>query len=138
VLVCEQIERCRHPGAFLAFALYKLQHALQQERRARGKDWPVGELDQESTDEDIAAFRLRLARQERLQVVVEALRRLQDERQQKTIAFKFLEGLSDEEIATHLGIAVGYVRVLRHRGLARLRKDKQLRECLELGDGEEI
>ena len=30
ILVFEQIDRCREPGAFLAFALYKLLHAFQQ------------------------------------------------------------------------------------------------------------
>ncbi len=134
VLVYEQIDRCRHPGAFLAFALYKLQHALQQERRARGKDltgW-TEETDRSSAEKDRAAFQSPLGQKERLQTLVEAIQRLPDERQRKAILLRFLGGLSDKEISAHLGVTVSNVRVLRHRGIALLRDNKQLRDYFEV------
>jgi len=138
VLVYEQIERCRHPGAFLAFALGKLRHALQQEQQARGSDPHSGEVIRSSTEIRQATIQPRLGWKERLEVLVEAIQRLPDERKRKAILLKYFGGLSDEEIGAHLGITVANVRVLRHRGLARLREDKQLREYLDIADSEEI
>ena len=132
VLVYEQIDRCRHPGTFLAFALYKLQHAFQQERRARGNKYPEDGIGQGSVEENRAALQPRLEQKERLQMLVEAIRRLPDKRQQKAILLRFLGGLSDEEISMHLGVTVSSVRVLRHRGIARLREDEQLRGYFEI------
>jgi len=131
VLVYEQIDRCRHPGAFLTFAFYKLRHAYQQERRARGGDWVAEEIGQGSTGEIPTAVQSRLGQEEQWQVLVDAIKRLPDDRQQKAILLKFLGGLSDEEIGARLGITVSNVRVLRHRGIARLREDEQLRGYFE-------
>jgi RNA polymerase sigma factor (sigma-70 family) len=131
VLVCEQIDRCRHPGAFLTFAFYKLLHAYQQERRARGSDWLAEEIGQGSTGEIPTAVQSRLGQGERWQVLLDAIKRLPDDRQQKAILLRCLGGLSDEEISARLGITVSNVRVLRHRGIARLREDEQLRSYFE-------
>ena len=49
-----------------------------------------------------------------------ALARLTPE-QEQVIVLKFLEGLSNEEIAQILGKDVGAVKSLQHRGLAALR-----------------
>jgi RNA polymerase sigma factor (sigma-70 family) len=130
VLVCEQIDRCQGPGTFLAFALYKLRHALKQERRARGWD---DFLEQEQLHEGRAeapSMAAELERQERCQAVLAAIRRLPDERACGAIALKFLAGLSDEQIGARLGIKAGHVRVLRHRGLLQLRQDPELQEML--------
>ena len=132
VLVYEQIDRCRHPGAFLAFALYKLQHAFQQERRARGRDWSEEDTSQRGTEREQAEFQSHLGEKEWLQMLVEAIQRLPDERQQKAILLKFLGGLSDKEISALLGVTVNNVRVLRHRGIARLRDNEQLRDYFEV------
>jgi RNA polymerase sigma factor (sigma-70 family) len=133
VLVCAQIDRCRHPVAFLAFALYKLQHAFQQERRARGRDWSEEEISQRSTEREQAEFQSYLGEKEWLQMLVGAIQRLPDKRQQKAILHKFLGGLSDEEISAHIGVTVNNVRVLRHRGIVQLREDERLRDYFKVG-----
>ncbi len=143
LLVYEQIDHCRHPCAFLAFALGKLRHALQQEqrqqeRRERDDASHLGEIPQGCTGTQLTMARSPLDWKEQLEVLLEAIWRLPDERKRKAIVLKYLGGLSDEEIGACLGITVANVRVLRHRGLARLRKDEQLREYFDIGDSEEI
>jgi DNA-directed RNA polymerase specialized sigma24 family protein len=46
------------------------------------------------------------------------------------VLWKFFGGLSDEEIGRQLDIQPGHVRVLRHRGLDRLRADAVLKHSL--------
>lgn len=132
LLIYEQMDRCRNPGTFLAFALCKLQHAFEQERQARDDRRPRRGVGQSSVEEDRAGPGSRLEQEERLQVLVEAIQRLPDRRQRKVILLRFFGGLSDEEIGARLGITANNVRVLRHRGLARLRNDEQLREYFEI------
>ncbi len=128
VLVYEQIGRCRSPGTFLAFALNKLRHAFQQEQRARGIELSLEEIGWSSPMRDRAAPPSRLEQQECCQVLLNGIKRLPKKLEQKAILLKFFGGLSDAEIGERLGITVGYVRVLRHRGIARLRKDERLRD----------
>ncbi|MBN1889050.1 MAG: sigma-70 family RNA polymerase sigma factor [Thermoflexales bacterium] len=132
VLVCEQIDRCRDPGAFFAFATYKLLHAIQQEQRTRDSDraeeWP----DNCDELEDPVGLEAFLDHQESLGMLVDAIGRLPDHRQQKVIVFRFLEGASDSEIGAQLGITDGHVRALRSRGVAQLQTDKLLRDFYEL------
>ena len=128
VLVYEQIDRCRSPGTFLAFALNKLRHAFQQEQRAAGREIPWDERGEDSRDRIPVAPSSELDQRERLQVVLDAIRRLSDERQRQAILLKFFGGLSDEAIGVRLEITTGYVRVLRHRGIAQLREDEWLRD----------
>lgn len=135
LLVHEQIECCRQPGAFLAFALHKLRHAFQQEQQARGCDRPEEPLDDESFEQEQTAYRQRLS-QKREERLMEAIERLPDVRQRQVITLKYLQGLSDEGIGVCLGITANHVRVLRHRGLARLRRDGQLKSDIEDVDGE--
>lgn len=130
VLVCEQMDRCREPGAFLGFAYDKLRHAFQKERRARGKEAYLEEIDPDDTDVNPESPDLNIFQKERLRVVMEAIRRLPDERQRQVILFKFLDALSDEEIGAQLGITANHVRVLRHRGMLKLRQDKQLQKWI--------
>jgi RNA polymerase sigma factor (sigma-70 family) len=125
VLVCEQIERCDHPGTFLAFALWKLRHALQLELKARGSNTPDVRIDPSFLDQVPAALSPHLD-QESLQVLSEAIHRIPDARQREAVLLKFFGGLSDEEISERLGVSQGYLRVLRHRGLEQLRKDGKL------------
>ncbi len=129
VLIYEQIDRCRSPGAFLAFALNKLRHAFQQEQRARDHSSALEPIAEGGVPSPSAS----LDRRERAQVLIEALHRLPDERQREVIVLKFFGGLSDEAIGDRLGITAGHVRVLRHRGIARLREDKALREYFAPG-----
>jgi RNA polymerase sigma factor (sigma-70 family) len=131
VLVYEQIDRCRSPGTFLAFALNKLRHALQQEQPVWGREVPLDETCRSSGDGSLTASPSELDRQERLQVMLDAIGRLPDERQRQAILLKFFGGLSDEAIGARLDITAGHVRVLRHRGISRLRQDERLREYFE-------
>jgi RNA polymerase sigma-70 factor (ECF subfamily) len=126
VLVYEQIDRCRDPGAFVAFALYKLRHALKQEQRARGKEQAASEGLLAQIQADLPPLAAQVDEQERCQLLLAAMGRLRNERERAAIAYKYLGGQSDAEIGASLGITPGHVRVLRHRGLRRMRKDKGL------------
>ncbi|MFQ5872672.1 MAG: RNA polymerase sigma factor [Dehalococcoidia bacterium] len=134
VLIYEQIDRCRTPATFLRFALYKLQHAFKQEHRARGQELFVSELDQVRVG-DRAASHARLNQEDRLKVLIDAITRLPDQRQQKAILLKFFGGLSDDVISARLQETVVNVRVLRHRGIVQLRKDERLREYFDGPNG---
>jgi len=126
VLVCEQVERCDHPGTFLAFALWKLRHALQLELKARGSNVPRVKIDPDFLEQVPAALPRHLDYQESLQILSEAIHRIPDARQREAVLLKFFGGLSDEDISEYLGVSQGYVRVLRHRGLEHLRSDCKL------------
>jgi DNA-directed RNA polymerase specialized sigma24 family protein len=80
----------------------------------------------------VEPLQARLSQIEHLQVLVAAINRLPNEREQKVILGKFFEGLSDQEIAVRLGIKAGHVRKLRHTGLNRLRQDQQLQDYFDL------
>jgi RNA polymerase sigma factor (sigma-70 family) len=128
LLVYEQIERCRSPGTFLAFALNKLRHAFKQEQRARGKEETdpkpgPGSAKREGTD----AWTY-LEDQERCRMLLEAIQRLPNDLMRKAVLLKYFGGLSDTEIGERLGITANYVRVLRCRGIKRLQKDACLTE----------
>ena len=134
VLVYEQIDRCRSPGTFLAFALNKLRHAFQQEQRARGREISRQEMGGDNQERSPVAPSSELDQRERLHVLLDAIARLPDERQRQTILLKFFGGLSDEAIGARLEITAGYVRVLRHRAISRLRDDERLRGYFEPRD----
>jgi len=53
-----------------------------------------------------------------------------EERQRTVLVLTFYAEHSTEEIAASLGLSANHVRVIRHRGIARVRG------CLGLGDGE--
>jgi len=137
ILVYEQIDRCRNPGTFLAFALGKLRHAFKQEQRARGKEVPLKETGWSSSGRDRAEARTPLDRQERCQVLLDAVKRLPNDLERKVILLKFIGGLSDAEIGERLGITANHARVLRHRGIRHLRQDKRLKDYFEGRNGEE-
>jgi RNA polymerase sigma factor (sigma-70 family) len=127
-LVHEQIERCRNPAAFLTFAFYKMRDALKREARLVGKELPLVEMEESLSDRTASPAQSPLEQGERIRALVEAVRRLSDRRQQKVIILKYLGGLSDEEIGERLGLTVSNVRVLRHRGITRLRMDEDLKD----------
>ncbi len=131
VLVYEQIDHCRSPDTFGAFALNKLRQAYKDELRYRGKEMIGEKIDHPITPGGWSTFQPQLANQERLRELVAAIKRLGNKRQQQVILLKFLGGLSDDTIANRLDIEVGNVRVIRHRGLKQLRKDEQLKRYFE-------
>jgi RNA polymerase sigma factor (sigma-70 family) len=125
MLVYQQLDRCYSPTTFLAFAFNKLRQAFTEELRAREKlDISLEEIEWD-TFEDVSPAPFAESEQQR--ILIEAIQRLRNQRQQKTILWKYFEGISDEEIAARLGITAGYVRKLRFDGLAQLRNDPQLR-----------
>jgi RNA polymerase sigma-70 factor, ECF subfamily len=136
LLIYQQIERCREPKAFLQFALFKLRHAYQQEQPNQA----APPLDIETVElADARAPQLTiLVAQEGLRQLLLALRDL-PESQRQVISMKFIEGLSDEEIGQRLGLSAGNVRVIRFRGLQRLRNDPRLRSYFaEVADPESL
>jgi RNA polymerase sigma factor (sigma-70 family) len=114
----------------VAFALFKLRHALKQERHARGQEEYLEECIPDDIPTDQAMLVARLERQDRCRALMAAIQRLADERQRQVILLRFLGGLNDAEIGERLGIMAGYVRVLRHRGIRRLQKDESLVQSL--------
>jgi len=126
VLVYEQIDRCRNPVAFVAFALGKLRHAFQQEQRARGRELLLDEKVQHVARDERATPPDCLEKQERLQALLDSITQLPDKHQQQAIILKYFAGLSDNEIGARLEFTANHVRVLRHRGLQRLRQDARL------------
>jgi RNA polymerase sigma factor (sigma-70 family) len=130
LLIYEQIDRCRMPASFLIFALYKLRHAFQQERRARGICQSVDLCSLSTTEADPMAS-YALTSREYQEALLDALRHLPDGRMAKVILMRFFAGLHDDEIGACLGITVNHVRVLRCRGLERLQGDQHLRDIVE-------
>jgi RNA polymerase sigma factor (sigma-70 family) len=126
LLVYEQIDRCQSQGTFLAFALYKLWQAFKDEQRARGQDVPLEELELSRIERARAATDPPLVQLEGAQQLLDGILRLSNALMQKSILLKYVHGLSDSEIGELLGITPGYVRVLRCRGIALLRRDEQL------------
>lgn len=132
LLVYRQIDHCHNPAAFLSFALFKLRHAAQQEQRARGREFPSDEAHQGALAEERAPLPAALLQQERVQALLDAIRRLPDVRKRQIILLHFFGGLDDEELSERLGITAGHIRVLRYRALQRLRKDRRLQDYFEL------
>lgn len=97
--------------------LYRIAHNLVVDHLRRNP--PAGPLDEnmaaghgdpvQSAELDVERSRVR-----------RALRRLTPE-QEQVIVLKFLEGLSNEEIAQVVGKPVGAVKALQHRAMANLR-----------------
>jgi RNA polymerase sigma factor (sigma-70 family) len=135
-IIYRQIDRCRNPVTFLSFALFKLRDAAKRERPASGTE----PLDEPAIPEVSAAQTgtlTRMLEEERLQLLVEAISRLPDQRKRQVILLRFFGGLSDEEISKRLGIKPGHVRVLRLYGLKTLRNDQQIGEYFRTAIGEE-
>jgi len=131
LLVYEQIDRCQHPGTFLAFALNKLRHALKQEHQASKREQILDEASQDKIGRKQAASGPDLEEKETCHVLLDAIKRLAKDHEQQVVLLKYYGGLSDEEMAERLGITVNYVRVLRHRAKIKLRQDEGLRDYVQ-------
>jgi RNA polymerase sigma factor (sigma-70 family) len=137
ILVYEQLED-KKPRAFFGFAFNKLRQARTEELRSRHqgpKDKPLISLEDVEPDTWPApepSPQAILEGEESLQILMRTIQRACGERHQKTMLWKFLEGVSDEEIAARLGINAGYVRKMRYDCLERLRRDYPLRIYFDL------
>ena len=129
LLVHEQIESCRKPGAFLKFALFKLRQAETQLTRVLEKTRveEQGEHHQQGyASGQQPSPHFQATQREQLQVLLQAISQIPDTRKQEVIILKYFMELSDEEIATRLAVTANHVRVLRNRGIGRLKKDANL------------
>lgn len=122
-----QIDRCRAPNSFLAFARYKLLQAAKEEIGPRA---PPASLDdvaatvEPAAPSDVAAEVIGKAEYEEL---VLAIQRLPDHRQCAAVLGKYFLRQSDQAIAARLEITPQHLAVLRGRALKRLRADPRLR-----------
>lgn len=130
-------ERCRQPGAFLAFAIQKLRDAARAEMRQSQRNNRLYFTDQEGYDSentcvDLAApdadpFEQATATDVHNQLLSCArgfLRRHPRAGQQlAALWMKYIEGLDDQTIGDQLGKSVAHVHVLRSRAIASLRQD---------------
>lgn len=145
LLIAQQIDQVRNPGAFLAFALLKLWNAAttyfrQRDRQARRtqplpdpseEDQPSEVADQSTPLPAITSERSELERQVRARIEALIAEAPRAQLQFQAVLLKFLHGYSDSEIAEALATDVANVHVLRSRGLNRLRGDTALRQLFE-------
>lgn len=114
----QALDRGQGPERHLQAWLYRVLHNLivdrYRERPARTFALGKSQLAIEGPDEEVQR---RIAQE----CVRPALRQLTRE-QQQVILLKYLEGLSNEEVAKVLGKPVGAVKSLQHRALAALRR----------------
>jgi RNA polymerase sigma factor (sigma-70 family) len=126
-LVYAQIERCKHPEAFLKFALFKLWGAARelQRREARTAE-PLSEALIGADEETVSAAALEAGCSEALLVAVARL----EPRRRDMVLLRYIYSLADDEIAARYRMTPANVRTLRSRALAELRDDPVLRaEC---------
>jgi RNA polymerase sigma-70 factor (ECF subfamily) len=108
------------PNEYLRAWLYRVAHNIVIDHYRRSKNQPSAPLEEEwagADDDPGQAAELRL-QGERVRA---ALNRLTAD-QQQIIVLKFLEGLTNHEIAEITGKSVGAVKGLQHRALAALRR----------------
>lgn len=122
----QRIDQCRQPERFRAFAVYMLLWARKELAGKLPDDTGLDQADDRVADHQQDSIDTMLIGDERLQVLVEALGRLTDERRRKVVFLKFFWKASDAEIGEQLGMTVGHVRVLRNRALNQLRDDPVL------------
>ena len=126
--------RCEKPEAFHQFIYFELRSVL----RAMDRKLPLATqvLDSDITDlaESAAVDRTATLSAEQLafwECMEAALHRLANVQMRTVVIGTYHWGWTNEEIAAELGIADGYVNVLRHRALAKLRTDQELRKCIQ-------
>ncbi len=104
----------KHLQAWLYRVLYNLVVDQYRRQTSRLQRLPEDLADESGPDEEVQ----RLIAQERVR---QALHRLTRE-QQQVIVCKYLEGMSNDEVAAVMGKPVGAVKSLQHRALAALRR----------------
>jgi RNA polymerase sigma-70 factor (ECF subfamily) len=106
----------RHPKAWLYRTAHNIvvDHYRRQQHR---RHLPLDEELINANDDPVGTAERRLSGAQ----VRAALRRLTAD-QQQVIVLKFLEGLSNQEVAAVLGKPVGAVKSLQHRALAALQR----------------
>jgi DNA-directed RNA polymerase specialized sigma24 family protein len=121
-LIFEQIDTCRNPGAFLCFARFKLLQAIKIVDRPLGVEPPYPPLPEPSPED------LMLSDVE-MKDLFDCMRQVWEthpraSNQLRAVLWKYIDELSDEEIAERLKKTPAQVHVLRSRGM------KKLRQCM--------
>ncbi|GAB4538797.1 MAG: sigma-70 family RNA polymerase sigma factor [Anaerolineae bacterium] len=114
------VERGSHPDRHLGAWLYRTAHNLvvdHYRRQQHRRHLPLDEEMTNSHDDPAGTAEQRLSADR----VRAALRHLTPD-QRQVITLKFLEGLSNQEVADVLGKPVGAVKSLQHRALAALQR----------------
>lgn len=118
----QHLPRFQERGLPFAAWLFRIAHNLvanwHRDRRRRPVV-PLSENGHERAPDRVEAL---VERQEERERLLRALRRMPPDRQQLLI-LKFVEGLSNAEIARIIGRTEGAIRVLYHRTLEALRKE---------------
>jgi RNA polymerase sigma factor (sigma-70 family) len=130
ILIYEKLDACKVPGAFLTFTLWQARRAAQEIVRLRQKEVSLEGIAESGVDLALPSAEPPRFDQDCLRLLLDAMRRL-PERERQVIVLKYVEGVSDEVISQRTGLSVGNIRVLRTRGIGRLRLDQRLRDvCL--------
>lgn len=128
VLIFEQIGTCRHPGAFLRFAQFKLLQAIKIADRRLGheKETLVDDFPWTSSEGP-------MPNDDQIEHLRDCIRQVWEKHpraraQLRAVLWKYFDGQSDEEIAARLKKTPAQVHVLRSRGMKKLRQRMAERE----------
>jgi RNA polymerase sigma factor (sigma-70 family) len=147
LIIYKKVDRCRNPGAFLAFAIQQLRDAARKSMRVETRtlslddllerdlygnisaDEGVGSMEEEGVEKAVLYADLR----RQFVTLIEDMRleNPRAHRQLDAVWLRYFRELSNEEIATVLETTPEEVSVLISRGLKKLRGDKRLRELAE-------
>lgn len=116
----EQITAGKGPEKYLKAYLYRIAQNLIIDRSRRNKHRDHEPLDEWMND-DAESVHTQAQKRIQFEQAREAMGKL-DARQQAVITLKFLEGLSNQEIAHVLKMTIPTVKALQHRGLNSLRE----------------
>ena len=129
-----RFERCRVPGAFLAFAAQQLLAAARSIRHEQGKHAPARASGRERIDLDAVPDQ-GMADLDTPVIAAELHERFEQlareflakhpraARQFSALRMKYVDGLDDIAIGRALGVSVGGVYVLRARAVEKLREE---------------
>ncbi len=118
----QHLPRFQERGLPFAAWLFRIAHNLVANWRRDRQRHPTVPLSEDGQDRGSERLEAILERREERERLLAAMRRLPPERQQLLI-LKFVEGLSNAEIARIMGRTEGAIRVLYHRTLEALRKE---------------
>ena len=114
------VQKQKHPGQHLKAWLYRTAHNIVVDHYRRQQHRQHLPLDEEliDADDDPAQTAERRASAARVRAALHKL----TPQQRQVIALKFLEELSNQEVAAVLSKPVGAVKSLQHRALAALQR----------------
>ena len=131
----ESIKKGRGPNRHLKAWLYRVAHNLvidDSRRIVHRNHSPLDEDQRADVDEVSEQVQRSILRQQ----AYEAMDQL-TEKQRQVITLRFLEGLTNREVARVLGMTVGTVKSLQHRGLASMQRHLNPAEAVA-GDQDEF